>query len=81
VLGAIVHRERRCSSKQRERIDSGIFGSYCWQYIVSGAMEPRFQKTLFGSLDGVQAQRIQDALAPLSCAVPQRPEMALPMAA
>ena len=55
--------------------------AYRWQYIVSGAMEPRFQKTLFGCLDAAQAQRIQEALAPLAYAVPQRPEMTLPMAA
>ena len=45
--------------------------AYRWQYIVSGVMEPRFQKVLFGVLDDAQAARIQAALAPLTYAVPQ----------
>jgi hypothetical protein len=69
------------SDEQRERIDAGMLKAYRWQYIVSGAMEPRFQKTLFGCLDAAQTRRIQEALAPLTYAVPQRPEMTLPMAA
>jgi hypothetical protein len=44
-------------------------------------MEPRFQKVLFALLDDEQAARIQQALAPLTYAVPARPEVPLPMAA
>jgi F0F1-type ATP synthase beta subunit len=44
-------------------------------------MEPRFQKTLFGQLDEAQGARIQAALAPLTYAVPQQPEVPLPLAA
>ena len=44
-------------------------------------MEPRFRKTLFALLDAAQIGRIERALAPLAYAVPQRPEMPLPMAA
>jgi hypothetical protein len=69
------------SDEQRARIDAGMLKAYRWQYIVSGAMEPRFRKTLFGCLEEAQVKRIEDALAPLSYAVPQRPEMTLPMAA
>ena len=69
------------SDEQRARIDAGMLRAYRWQYIVSGAMEPRFRKTLFACLDKAQAQRIEDALAPLAYAAPQRPEMTLPMAA
>ena len=68
-------------STQRELIGATMLKAYRWQYIVSGAMEPRFQAALFGCLDATQAQRIQNALAPLSYAVPSHPEVALPMAA
>lgn len=53
--------------------------AYRWQYIVSGATEPRFQNVLFGLIDAEQRQRIETALAPLSYAVPA--EVDLPMAA
>jgi hypothetical protein len=68
-------------AKQVERIEAGVLKAYRWQYIVSGAMEPRFQKVLFGAVDAAQKARIEAALAPLAYAVPQRPEMPLPMAA
>lgn len=44
-------------------------------------MEPRFRQVLFGLLDEEQAQRIHVALAPLTYAVPDAPEMPLPLAA
>jgi hypothetical protein len=44
-------------------------------------MEPRFQQVLFSLVDEAQATRIQNALAPLTYAVPQQPEVPLPMAA
>jgi hypothetical protein len=44
-------------------------------------MEPRFRKILFGVLDEAQALRIQNALAPLTYAIPEQPGMPLPMAA
>jgi hypothetical protein len=69
------------SDAQRARIDAGMLKAYRWQYIVSGAMEPRFRKTLSDCLEEGQMKRIEDALAPLTYAVPLRPEMALPMAA
>jgi len=47
-----------------------VLKAYRWQYIVSGAMEPRFQKVLAGVVDDAQMKRIQDALAPLMYAVP-----------
>jgi hypothetical protein len=72
---------RSFSADETARIHAGVLKAYRWQYIVSGVMEPRFQKTLFGMLDSAQAERIQAALAPLTYAVPQRPEVALPMAA
>ena len=68
------------SDAQREQIHASVLKAYRWQYIVSGALEPRFQKVLFGLLDQPQIVRIQAALAPLSYAVPRSPA-ALPMAA
>jgi hypothetical protein len=69
------------SDKQREQIKEKVLKAYRWQYIVSGVMEPRFQKLLFGLLDEQQATRIRNALAPLTYAVPDQPEMPIPMAA
>jgi hypothetical protein len=61
------------------QIEATVLKAYRWQYIVSGVMEPRFQKVLFSLLDEQQAGRIQDALAPLTYAVPA--QLAMPMAA
>lgn len=46
-------------AEQCGRIDAGMLKAYGWQYIVSGAMEPRFQKTLFGTLDSAQGAAYQ----------------------
>jgi hypothetical protein len=67
------------SAAQQQQIHALLLKAYRWQYIVSGVMEPRFQKVLFALVDAAQAARIQAALAPLSYAVPQRSP--LPMAA
>jgi hypothetical protein len=66
---------------QREQIHEKFLKAYRWQYIVSGAMEPRFQKVLFGLVDESQAVRIKNALAPLTYAMPDQPETPLPLAA
>ncbi len=76
---AIVGRD--FSDAELERIHATVLKAYRWQYIVSGVMEPRFQKVLFALVDEAQAGRIHNALAPLTYAVPQQPEVALPMAA
>jgi len=44
-------------------------------------MEPRFQKVLFALVDTEQGARIQAALGPLMHAVPQQPEVPLPISA
>jgi len=49
-----------------------VLKAYRWQYIVSGVKEPRFQKLLASMITAAQLQRIQQALAPLMCAVPGR---------
>jgi len=66
---------------QREQIETAVLKAYRWQYIVSGVMEPRFQKVLFSLVDEPQAARIHQALMPLTYAVPRQPEVSLPMAA
>ena len=65
----------------RRRIDETMLKAYRWQYIVSGVMEPRFQKTLFALVSPAQRARIEAAMGPLGYAVPNEPAMALPMAA
>ena len=69
------------SDTQLKQIHDAVLKAYRWQYIVSGVMEPRFQTLLFSLVDKAQAARIHDALAPLTYAVPQQPEVSLPMAA
>jgi hypothetical protein len=69
------------TEQQREQIQEKVIKAYRWQYIVSGVMEPRFQKVLFGLVDESQAVRIKNALAPLTYAIPDQPEMPLPLAA
>jgi hypothetical protein len=72
---------RAFTDAQLEQVHAGVLKAYRWQYIVSGVMEPRFQKVLFSLLDEDQAARIRNALAPLTYAVPRQPEVPLPMAA
>jgi hypothetical protein len=71
----------RFTGEQAEQIQQKVLKAYRWQYIVSGVMEPRFQKVLFGLVDETQAVRIKNAIAPLTYAVPDQPEMTLPLAA
>jgi hypothetical protein len=69
------------SPDETDRIRAGFLKAYRWQYIVSGVMEPRFQKILFGMIDAAQTERILTALAPLMAAVPAAPKAPLSMAA
>ena len=57
-------------------VNATVLRAYRWQYIVSGAMEPRFQNVLGSLVSAAQMQRIQAALAPLAYAVPARAEAA-----
>ncbi len=63
------------------QVEATVLKAYRWQYIVSGVMEPRFRKLLGGFVDAAQMARIQDALAPLTYAVPVQPGTTLPLAA
>lgn len=64
---------RRFDAAQANAIGAAFLKAYRWQYIVSGVMQPRFQKVLFGTLDEHQQKRIGDALAPLMGAAPLMP--------
>jgi hypothetical protein len=51
-------------------VHAGVLKAYRWQYIMSGATQPRFQELLAGLVSAAQLQRIQQALAPLAYAMP-----------
>ena len=72
--------ERAFEPARIERIAATLLKAYRWQYIVSGVLEPRFQKVLGAMVGVAQMQRIQDALGPLLYAQPTQRD-ALPMAA
>jgi hypothetical protein len=61
------------TAAQRATIAVTFLKAYRWQYIVSGVLQPRFQKVLFSRLGPDQVQRVNDALAPLLPAVPAEP--------
>ena len=54
------------------QLNNTVLKAYRWQFIVSGVMEPRFQKILRGLISEAQMTRILTALAPLTYAVPTR---------
>jgi len=68
-------------SGRMAQVEATVLKAYRWQYIVSGVMEPRFQKVLFSLLDDEQKARIEHALSPLMYAMPTQPEVPMPMAA
>jgi hypothetical protein len=61
------------------QVNATVLKAYRWQYIVSGVMEPRFQKILRGLISDTQMTRIQTALAPLTYAVPAKAEAPMEM--
>ena len=56
---------RPLAAKDARTIGTTLFSAYRWQYIVSGATEPRFADFLGGLTDAGQKQRIGRALAPI----------------
>lgn len=52
------------------QVEAGLLKAYRWQYIVSGAIEPRFQQLLGELVSPAQMARIQAALQPLIYAMP-----------
>jgi len=57
------------------QVAATVLKAYRWQYIVSGAIQPRFQAVLGKLVDAAQMQRIQAALAPLAYAIPAGSEL------
>lgn len=57
---------RSFSDEQNERIKRGVLDAYRWQYIFSGTSHPRFRAALSGMITDSQAQRINEALAPIA---------------
>lgn len=67
------------ASPRAAEIQASVLKAYRWQYIVSGVMEPRFQKLLGGLVSDAQLCLVQDALAPLMHAVPERADAPVSM--
>ncbi len=65
--------------KRAAQVAATVLKAYRWQYIVSGAIHPHFQKVLASVVGSEQMARIQAALAPLTYAMPARPEAAAAM--
>ncbi len=53
-------------AEQTERLRAGVLRAYRWQYILSGAQEPRFVAILGRLVTPEQGERIAHALAPLA---------------
>ena len=56
---------RAMSAAERAQVEAHLLAAYRWQYIVSGAQEPRFTDILQDLVTPAQMQRIGTALAPL----------------
>lgn len=57
--------ERSFSSQERKDIVKGLLRAYRWQYILSGAQEPRFTNILGDLVNEQQGKQIADALSTL----------------
>ena len=51
---------------ERARVERTVLAAYRWQYILSGAQEPRFRDLLVSLITPAQHERIGAALAPLA---------------
>jgi len=67
------------NSVRAVQVNNTMLKAYRWQYIVSGVMEPRFQKILRRLISDAQMKRIEAALAPLTYAVPAKAEAPMEM--
>jgi hypothetical protein len=65
------------ASEHAAVVEANTLRAYRWQYIVSGALEPRFQKALAGLTTEAQMGRVLGALGPLVEYVGDRGEAAL----
>jgi hypothetical protein len=57
--------ERNFSSQERDEIVKGLLRAYRWQYILSGAQEPRFTNILGSLVNEQQGKQITEALSVL----------------
>ena len=57
--------DRTFSTEERNNIQQGLLRAYRWQYILSGAQEPRFIQVLGDLINEEQGKRIADALGTL----------------
>ncbi|HEX2541866.1 MAG TPA: hypothetical protein VHM00_12385 [Caldimonas sp.] len=62
------HAERVFSPAQARAVHEVVLKAYRWQYIVSGAQEPRFADVLQALVTPAQMERIGAALAPIVAA-------------
>jgi hypothetical protein len=58
------------TAAQQQAIAATFLKAYRWQYIASGVVQSRFRRVLFATLSPEQAQRVNDALAPLLSVAP-----------
>ena len=56
---------RLMSDAERRQIEALILKAYRWQFIVSGAQEPRFAKVFSSLINAQQGERVSAALAPI----------------
>jgi hypothetical protein len=57
---------RALSDAEQRAVHDTVLAAYRWQYIVSGAQEPRFVEVLTELVTPAQMQRIGQALAPIA---------------
>lgn len=57
---------RRLRASDQATLKSELLAAYRWQFILSGAQEPRFVQALSSLITTAQGRRIQEALAPLT---------------
>jgi len=57
---------RELTKGEAQRVDRALLDAYRWQYIVSGAQEPRFVNSLAAKITQAQMQRIEQVIAPFA---------------
>jgi hypothetical protein len=57
---------RELTAGEADRVGRTLLNAYRWQYILSGANEPRFQTALSAKTTPAQLKRIEAALAPFT---------------
>jgi hypothetical protein len=60
---------RAFDGERHQAIERTMLAAYRWQYILSGAQDPRFLEILGSMINAEQGARIQTALAPIAAAV------------